>query len=248
MGIELYRSCKLPVPLWKPLLITDAFLNRNPSCWIETPTERLRPNSGLCFGSLYLGDNNSSVLEFLPGTAFSRIHNRKNFWLAWLIDACVEHCDNRQALFLKDDTGVNAVFIDHGHMFGGPKKGKETQCLAARYLDSRIYPAISLAEQTKLRRIVATLDVDQLWQKVNGLPHNWKTASALKEFETCLDKLSTKEFVRYVFDTIMELQQTSRYEFSESQFGRQFPQSLFCASVSVAESYRDKPSSYRSCV
>ena len=42
-GTELYRGCGLAVPSWRPLLVSDAFLDRNPDCWMHTPEGRLRP-------------------------------------------------------------------------------------------------------------------------------------------------------------------------------------------------------------
>jgi hypothetical protein len=45
IGSELYRACGLAVPLWKPLLVTDDFLDQNPGCWLQTAAGRLRPDS-----------------------------------------------------------------------------------------------------------------------------------------------------------------------------------------------------------
>jgi hypothetical protein len=100
MGTELYRACGLPVPEWRPLLLTDSFLDRNPSCWFEADGESIRPLAGLCFGSRFLATGEDSPLEILPGSHFARVANRHAFGLAWLIDICAQHSDNRQALFL----------------------------------------------------------------------------------------------------------------------------------------------------
>ena len=102
IGTELYRACRLAVPSWRPLLVTDAFIGRNPDCWMQTPEGRLRPDPGLCFGSRFLGDSGMRLLEILPSTSFKRVRNLKNFWLAWMIDICAHHADNRQALFHED--------------------------------------------------------------------------------------------------------------------------------------------------
>jgi hypothetical protein len=68
IGTELYRACKLRVPAWKPVLVTDSFLDQNPDCWMQTPKGRLRPDSGLCFGSRFLGGDGIRLLEVLPRT------------------------------------------------------------------------------------------------------------------------------------------------------------------------------------
>src|ERR1039457_415092 len=68
VGSELYRACGLAVPSWKPLLVSDTFLDQNPDCWMQTPEGRLRPASGLCFGSRFLGAEGTRLLEILPGS------------------------------------------------------------------------------------------------------------------------------------------------------------------------------------
>src|SRR5580698_1050275 len=66
-GYELYRACGLPVPDWTPLWVTDSFLDGNRDCWMQTPEGRLRPSSGLCFGSLFLGQKGDRLFEIVPG-------------------------------------------------------------------------------------------------------------------------------------------------------------------------------------
>ena len=85
-GSELYRACGLPVPEWRPIEVSDSFLDKNPDCWMQTEKGYLRPASGLCFGSRFLGGNDKRLFEILPGSMFNRVHNQVNFWLAWLID------------------------------------------------------------------------------------------------------------------------------------------------------------------
>lgn len=91
MGAELYRQLGLPVPDWKPLILRDAFIDNNPDCWIQTPYGRLRPAAGLCFGSRFLGGGGERLFEILPGSAFARVRNLRDFWLAWLIDVCASY-------------------------------------------------------------------------------------------------------------------------------------------------------------
>lgn len=105
-GGELYRACGLHVPDWKPLVVSDSFIDRNPDCWMRTTVGRLRPASGLCFGSRFLGLNGKRLFEILPGSMYKRVRNQSSFWLAWLIDVCAEHVDNRQAIFVKGADGL----------------------------------------------------------------------------------------------------------------------------------------------
>ena len=48
-GSELFRAIGVPVPEWRPLRVSDSFLEKNRDCWMQTPGGRLRPSSGLCF-------------------------------------------------------------------------------------------------------------------------------------------------------------------------------------------------------
>ena len=207
VGTELYRACGLPVPSWKPLLVTDSFIDQYPDCWMQTPGGRLRPDPGLCFGSRFLGGDGIRLLEILPGTSFKRVHNRKSFWLAWLIDICAGHADNRQAIFLEDGAGsLDAYFVDQGHLFGGPKGELRRHFLASRYLDPRIYQSISSQQFLNLQKAARCLDVDQLWQRIQALPDDWKTKSAIDRFEQCLCRLSTPNLIQNIVDTMVEAQ------------------------------------------
>src|ERR1035437_3514301 len=54
-GSEIFHANALAVPSWKPIFISDSFLDHNPDSWMQTPTGLLRLVSGLCFGSQFLG-------------------------------------------------------------------------------------------------------------------------------------------------------------------------------------------------
>jgi hypothetical protein len=203
MGSEIYKACGLAGPKWRPLLVTDTFLDQNPDCWMQTPEGSLRPSSGLCFGSRYLGGEGVRMLEILPGTSFKRVRNHTSFWLAWLIDICAGHCDNRQALFLEDSKGwLDAYFVDHGHLFGGPKGEMRLNFQASRYLDARIYQRVTSQQLLRFQKIVESLDTDLLWKRIQTLPDDWKTKSALDAFALCLGTLSTPNLLQNIVETV----------------------------------------------
>lgn len=203
MGSELYRACGLPVPSWKPLLVTDDFIDGNQACWIETEKGHLRPEAGICFGSRFIGREGVRLFEVLPGNYFDRIQNRDSFWLAWLVDICAGHSDNRQAIFKEEPQGLlNAIFIDHGHIFGGPKGDCDPHFRASRYLDSRAYSKVNLGHHLGLRRLVGALDFDLLWRRAEKLPDKWKTKSALDAFSKCLNRMSSHRLLRNLLDEI----------------------------------------------
>jgi hypothetical protein len=204
-GNELYRAYGLPVPEWTPLRVSDSFLDRNPECWMQTELGSLRPASGLCFGSRLMGQDGGRILEILPSSAFRRVRNQSDFLLAWLIDICADHIDNRQAVFVEEAEGwLEAYFIDHGHLFGGPAGDLNRNFRASRYLDPRIYPAVSFEALPKFKNLVQALDVDKLRQRTKAIPNEWSDASAWERFDRCLQRLKMDSLVQNVFETIAD--------------------------------------------
>jgi hypothetical protein len=203
-GSEVYRACGLPVPEWGQLEVSDSFLDKNPDCWMQTPEGRLRPASGLCFGSRFLGGDGKRILEILPGSRFKRVRNQLSFWLAWLIDVCAEHVDNRQAVFVEDGEGwLDAYFVDHGHLFGGPNAELKRNFGASRYLDQRIYGQVSSQALLGFQEVLQSLDGDKLRQRIEAIPAEWSHASAREGFERCLQRLKMPSLVQHVADTIV---------------------------------------------
>jgi hypothetical protein len=203
MGSELYRKAGLEVPSWRPLILGGQFVEQNPGCWMETPSGFKRPQAGLCFGSRFIGDQKTRLLEILPGNSFPRIRNRIDFWLAWLLDVCAEHADNRQAIFRQDGEGCyQAVFIDHGHMFCSPRGIVKPHFVAARYLDPRIYSNVCSETMRVLRSRAIRLDCEGVWERVLTLPDEWMTNSAISNFTECLHTLSDSRSIEAVIEMI----------------------------------------------
>jgi hypothetical protein len=237
VGSELYRACGLEGPSWKPLLITDDFIDKNRACWMETQTGRLRPDSGLCFSSRYLGLDGIRLLEILPGSSLKRVRNRDSFWLAWLVDICASHADNRQAVFVEKSAGrLEAFFIDHGHLFGGPRGELQRKVQASRYLDPRIYKKVSSLHLLNLKKFVLGLDVEQLWRQIRTMPEEWKTTSALGGFAQCLNSLSTSTILQNIIDSMMDFVQTAeKSKYEKPQFIRKSPVSILYPRVQESE-------------
>jgi hypothetical protein len=238
VGTELYRACGLPVPIWKPLLISDSFLDANQNCWIQMPEGSLRPAAGLCFGSQFLNGSGKHILEILPGNSFKRVSERANFWLAWAIDICFDHLDNRQALFLqRANGGLDAYFVDHGSLFGGPNGDQTPAFRASRYLDPRIYPWVSSQQLSDLQGVAGNLNSDGIWQTIGMLPDEWKTASALRRFAQCLERLSEPDYLQSVMDTILEGEQrASQFETGDFLSGRKPALPILRTGIPGAES------------
>ena len=207
MGTELYRFFGLDVPPWKPLLVTKEFIQRSLSPCAGEEEECWMPEPGLAFGSRFLGGPGVQLLEILPGNSFRRVCNREGFWLAWLIDVCASHMDNRQAAFLEfPDRHLWAYFLDHGHLFGGPdgQRGSIYNVFASRYLDRRLYPRTSFEQLLELRNRLKSIDTGILWQRIDVLPDGWKTVSALNCFAMSIDRLGDATTVNRILDEFIE--------------------------------------------
>jgi hypothetical protein len=191
LGTEVLRSAGLSVAQWRPVYVSEEFLDQHPDCWMETEYGRRRPKAGWCFGSRFLSLRNATLFEILPGRSFSRIENRKDFWTAWVLDVFCGHADNRQAVFLERNSGwLEAYFIDHGHLFGGAQGTASSSFLASRYLDSRIYTNASAKDADDIQTAIETIDLTALDDVASSLPEGWSNESALVRFEHFVQRIS----------------------------------------------------------
>jgi hypothetical protein len=176
-------------------------------------------------------------LEILPESSYKRVRNRESFWLAWMIDICAEHADNRQAIFVEDARGyLDAHFIDQGHLFAGPKGEQNPRFLASRYLDPRIYQDVSSNCLLSFLKIAGALDVDRLWRRIQALPQDWTTASALNGFAQCLARLSNANLLQNVLDTIVDAHKRSTtFDRNDRQDARKPPQAVLRFGVPATE-------------
>jgi hypothetical protein len=197
LGNTIYRACGLPGPEWVAMHVSDRFLDRAPGSWIQTETGCYRPQPGWCFGTRFLATRETIVREILPGSSLNRILNRQDFWKAWVLDVLCEHSDNRQALFFEAQSGqMKAYFIDHGHMFAGPRGIDSPKLATAFYLDRRIYETkVTDADCNVASEALKSVDYKKLTQIVASLPAEWKTESAILRFREFLDRASDPAFL-----------------------------------------------------
>jgi len=218
LGTELFRRVGLPVPEWRPVYVSEDFLDRNPTCWMETENGRRRPEAGWCFGSRYLSLRNTAIFEILPERSFSRIGNRRDFWTAWILDIFCGHADNRQALFLeRNSRSLEAYFIDHGHLFGGAAGGGFPNFVASRYLDPRIYAHASVEDADEIQRAIQSLDLTALSNVASSLPEGWYTEGAFLGFERFADQISDPVLLKDVVCFIMGMVESAERSRDGSQ-------------------------------
>lgn len=204
IGTEVFRACGLPVPAWSPVWISDEFINKNPLCWMSAPDGYRKPKAGWCFGSRFLGLQEAPLREILSSEHFGRIRNRMDFWKVRVLDILCQHADNRQALFIEDeDRSLDAYFIDHGHLFGGPLGAVDPLAAASRYLDKRIYPLLTSAHWDEIAGSLAEVKAGELMRVVSTLPAEWVTSSAMMGLQRFLDRVTDQSLLRRLRDTFL---------------------------------------------
>ena len=101
-----------------------------------------RPSAGLHFGSLFIGhlsglDRSS---DYISRSRINTISNRDAFLGMYILDVWANHQDHRQAVFLRRPDGTQqAIFIDHGLMFGGRNWNFYERPGCALHLEKTLY-------------------------------------------------------------------------------------------------------------
>jgi hypothetical protein len=143
LGSVIAGAVGLPVAESMVIHLSDYFIDSEPDIWFELPSGRKRPDAGLHFGSLLVGQpyGPQRPSEYISPSRVNAIANRDAFLGMYILDVWANHQDNRQAVLLgrSDDDGQEAFFIDHGHMFGGPDWNFRERPGAALHLESSVY-------------------------------------------------------------------------------------------------------------
>src|SRR5260370_33590358 len=143
LGNELLNVLNLPSPRWKTVFISRSFIEKNTGIFFETHSGYSAIESGLHFGSEFLGDEKTGqVYEWLPNAFCSRVAKPKDFLGIHIFDVWTNHCDHRQSLYTTVDGNASflAVFVDNGHLFGGPEWGGNRRQGESLTLDRRFHP------------------------------------------------------------------------------------------------------------
>lgn len=136
LGTSLCQALGLPVPEVRGIQLTRAFF-ADKRTWFETNTGKERPKEGLHFASRYFPESTGKeVVDFLPATVRPFLKNRDDCLGIFLFDVWAMHTDYRQALFFADQGSMHMIFIDHGHLFGGPFWSKVEPFFGNRMMQS----------------------------------------------------------------------------------------------------------------
>jgi hypothetical protein len=178
LGSQIARALELPVPNWRPLYVSNDFIDAHPDLSFSwSGRARTRPIAGLHFGSAYLdAEPGGEVYEVIPSSWFSRIANREDFVRMLLLDLWTDHLDRRQALFGRQSNSktLRATFVDHGQMFGDRRSPFRSRRGRGRFLDPRIY-GDWCSEETLVRSYEAILAINRLDLEgmMDVIPSEW---------------------------------------------------------------------------
>jgi hypothetical protein len=143
LGSVIAHAVGLPVAECRVIRLSDHFIDSDPELWFELSSGRKRPEAGLHFGSLLVGQPSGCERpsEYISRSRINTITNRDAFLGMYILDVWANQQDNRQAVLLRQplDGTQEVFFIDHGHMFGGSEWNFEERPGAAFHLESSIY-------------------------------------------------------------------------------------------------------------
>jgi len=191
LGNELAKYLGLAVPDWRPIELSEAFIEKYLLLhWTGSESWLDRPGPGLYFGSLAVGqDDLESVLDELPENWLNRIGNRKDFVGMLLLDLWANQIGTRSAILVNssDQSKVTAVFIDNSRMFGGFWGIEEQRRGIALYHDRRVYADLDFNRIFNwwLQKAIA-MDEKMLLQVARAVPRQWHDSGYLQDVSTQL--------------------------------------------------------------
>lgn len=195
IGNVVSSAAGLPVPQGSLVYLSDEFIDRNSGMWFESPDGSCRPEAGIHFGSLFIGepDGASRPTDYISRSKVPSIQNRSAFLGMYIMDVWANHQDNRQAILINISDGRESEvrFIDHGHMFGGPHWKFSERLGVAYHLESSIYsnlwqPALVAGWISHFENVLP----DALSQAVSLLPVQWYKGSINLLYDVLLHRLA----------------------------------------------------------
>ena len=188
LGSSLFAEFGLPVPPWTTIVIASDFIDANPEMWFSTRCGKVKQSASLNFASLSVVQPERTVYEVLPGSWFPRIVNRAAFLGAMVLDIWLGNLEHRKALFVENenDHTLEAVFVNHANILGGPEGCASRHQALPSYLDQRVYAGLDVTHGlNSWANHLAQNGEYAVKKALAGLPQEWVTSSA----EAAVDEL-----------------------------------------------------------
>jgi hypothetical protein len=131
LGAILMRGLGFVVPEWRPVRINLKSLSIFPELALTTMDGITFPARGTHFGSEFIGGPDVDLFDSIPESRKRALANADQFPAVRLFDLWANHHDARQCVYrrTKGSGPYEAVFIDNGHLFGGPNWVEESRPL-----------------------------------------------------------------------------------------------------------------------
>jgi len=208
IGTELMRAVGLPTPPWRFARVSSAT-----KCDLapdDGPYSKEHNKCGLHFGSQVPNPSSQGRLySFLPSSFVPRVQNRTDFIGALVFDVWSGSQDPRQAIYVEDHRTrtFKAVFIDQGHLFGGPYWLFDGPVGGSLCLDHTVYQGLIDASLVKdwIARL-GTIVPPLLSAVVKAVPLYWYNGDASELKDTLLRRIQRLgDLVEQELDTVKAL-------------------------------------------
>jgi hypothetical protein len=186
LGALLLEGLGLPCPRVAATSVSSTVILKFPMLAFESDQGPRMPQKGLHFASQFMDVAGSQLFDCLPESYETRIENQADFLGIYIFDIWASHQDRRQCIYRQDlRTGkIWAVFIDNGHLFGGPDWSKVGNHDCARSVITEDFQGLDEARISSwishFRKTVPSL----LHGSLGFLPVSW--------YEGDIDALATR--------------------------------------------------------
>jgi hypothetical protein len=175
LGAILLRGLGFLVPDWRPVTINLKTLRFFPELVMASAEGNTFPACGIHFGSEYVGAPHSGVFDLMPESYRHKVKNADQFAAISIFDLWANHHDERQCVYRREKVGepYEAIFIDNGHLFGGPAWSEETDRAERSFLLDVERPSL---RDPKIERWFGSFEgrIPQMLQDaVDKVPRDW---------------------------------------------------------------------------
>jgi hypothetical protein len=193
----LLRRVGLAVPESARVMLSDSFLEANPSLSVSLRNRVDRPASGYHWGSRYPGSPLSvSPRDSIPDSHFRFVVNRADFVGALVCDQWMANADARQAVFIPADRAhvgrLVSLFIDNGHVFTGADWVLRTSPLHGLYRQPIVYEEVmGWNDFEPWIEAITAIESSTIHSAFESIPCEWRRRSdesALKLLCSQLDR------------------------------------------------------------
>jgi HipA-like protein len=162
------------------LLNLDNKCAANPILYFSIATRTVPIEPGIHFGSeCPVNPDKVAIFDFLPRPLVARISNVSDFGRVLVADRWLCQNDSRQAIFFRErSTGsslsMRVVFLDNGHLLGGPEWTFHDSELRGFYLDPTVYSTFDLTAICRLTMdTICAITEEEIYACFDHIPETW---------------------------------------------------------------------------